>query len=90
MAAAMERAKSEADYAVAKERRGRNCAAKARRKDVNERPANDAPVAGKHVTARSDQKTSGVVIEDSVVPDWKVATGATHADVRSVQVTGGA
>lgn len=64
----MERVKREADCAVAKGCWRWNRTSKARRKGVNERPTDDTPVAGENVTTRVGQKSSVVVVEDSVVP----------------------
>lgn len=62
------------------ERQRWNWAAIARRKGVNERPADDVPVAYKSFAVRNGQKTFEVMIEDTVAPASEVAAGTMSAE----------
>lgn len=90
--AATDRVQRETYLAVAKDRRKRERAAKAKRGSANARATDNVPGAGESivretVAARSRQEGSVVVIEDSVEPNSETTAGETPADVKLVKMT---
>lgn len=87
MKAATERVKRELGVAVAEERQRWSRAAKCRRKDIGERPAEGVRVGQDIFAAMVEQKTSTVMIWNSAAPPLERRVAARPADVWSVQVT---